>query len=137
MVSWHGFTVQAIIFATGQGTTLRPLTETIPKCLLDIGGSTILAHPIHNCATTGLTSIPVVTCFEHEKVDAHVDALQPKLPKDLESVRKRVEKRVWCLAKGLDSPLNKLQDHENRLTGAEAPVGRHAGRTTTAAKEEP
>lgn len=38
--------MQAIILAAGEGIRLKPLTDTIPKCLIKVGKRTILEHTI-------------------------------------------------------------------------------------------
>ncbi|MGC8614249.1 MAG: nucleotidyltransferase family protein [Thermoprotei archaeon] len=36
--------MQALVLAGGKGLRLRPLTENVPKCLVDVGGKPILMH---------------------------------------------------------------------------------------------
>lgn len=50
---------QAMIFAAGLGTRLKPLTDYKPKALVEIGGQTLLAHTISQLKKNGFTHIVV------------------------------------------------------------------------------
>lgn len=47
----------AVIMAGGEGTRLRPLTETIPKPMVDIGGMPLLERQIQRLADSGLRRV--------------------------------------------------------------------------------
>ena len=47
----------ALIFAAGLGTRLRPLTDTMPKALVPIGGQTLLEYQIDSLKRAGVTDI--------------------------------------------------------------------------------
>ena len=47
----------AIIMAGGQGMRLRPLTENLPKPLMDIGGTPLLGHMVLRLALSGVKRI--------------------------------------------------------------------------------
>lgn len=51
------------ILAGGLATRLRPLTETIPKSLLEVAGRPFLSHQLEQLAKQGLTK--VVLCVGH------------------------------------------------------------------------
>jgi len=51
------------ILAGGLATRLRPLTETIPKSLIEVAGRPFLAHQLEQLASQGLTK--VVLCVGH------------------------------------------------------------------------
>ena len=70
---------RAIILAAGQGTRLRPLTDELPKCLLDIGGETILAHQLLNCERAGFADASVVTGFGWQQVEDELVELRKRL----------------------------------------------------------
>ncbi len=44
-----------VVFAGGQGMRLRPLTESTPKPMLDVGGRPILETILRRCAAAGFT----------------------------------------------------------------------------------
>jgi choline kinase len=68
---------QAIILAAGSGTRLRPLTLTTPKCLVDVGGQTILARQLERIAAAGIRRVVVVTGYLNEAVSGHFQAHPP------------------------------------------------------------
>lgn len=52
--------MKALILAAGRGRRLWPLTAECPKCLLDIGGTTILEHQLGNLTAAGFGRVVVV-----------------------------------------------------------------------------
>ena len=48
-----------MILAAGQGTRLRPLTESIPKCMMPIGGKPLLEHTILWLRKYGVTDLMI------------------------------------------------------------------------------
>lgn len=51
--------MQAMIFAAGLGTRLKPLTDTMPKALVKVGGITLLEHTLSTLAEAGADRIVV------------------------------------------------------------------------------
>ena len=45
--------MNAFIFAAGLGTRLKPLTDTMPKALVPVGGKPLLAHVIEKLKAAG------------------------------------------------------------------------------------
>jgi choline kinase len=59
---------QCVILAAGASTRLRPLTDTIPKCLLKIGGKMLLERTIENVLASGITEIAIVVGYRAETI---------------------------------------------------------------------
>lgn len=51
--------MQAMIFAAGLGTRLRPLTDKMPKALVEVDGKPLIEHVIEKLCKSGFTSIVV------------------------------------------------------------------------------
>lgn len=67
--------MKAIILCAGQGKRLLPLTAQRPKCLLPIGGLTILEWQIKSLAVNGVDEIVIVTGFGADAVEEAVRRL--------------------------------------------------------------
>ena len=61
--------MKAIILAAGKGTRMAPYTHDKPKCLLDIGGISILEHQINSIRDCGINEIVIVVGFRFERVE--------------------------------------------------------------------
>ena len=64
----------ALIFAAGLGTRLRPLTDTMPKALVPIGGQTLLEYQIDLLKRAGVTDIIINVHHFGEQIIDFVNA---------------------------------------------------------------
>jgi choline kinase len=78
--------MKAIILAAGLGTRIGKLTESIPKCLIPFGNSTILESSIKKLQSIGLDDILVVAgykanlikkVYKNIIINEHYDTTQP------------------------------------------------------------
>jgi choline kinase len=60
--------MKAIILAAGRGKRLLPLTENIPKCLIELTGKTLLEHSLDRITNAGIQEIIIVVGFKEEMV---------------------------------------------------------------------
>jgi NDP-sugar pyrophosphorylase family protein len=51
--------MKALVLAAGKGERLRPLTETIPKPMLELGGRPLIHYPLMMLQRAGITQIAV------------------------------------------------------------------------------
>jgi mannose-1-phosphate guanylyltransferase len=66
--------MRAILLAAGFGTRLRPLTKTIPKCLVPIKGQPLLEIWLQNLTRAGIGPFLINTHYLAEKVTSHIQA---------------------------------------------------------------
>jgi mannose-1-phosphate guanylyltransferase len=64
--------VKAFVLAAGLGTRLRPITDRTPKCLVQIGGVTLLDQWLDSLADVGVDEVVVNTHHLSRLVRAHV-----------------------------------------------------------------
>ena len=55
--------MKAMLLAAGLGTRLAPLTNSKPKCLIEVGGRTMLEHAVDRVRKAGVTSIVINTHY--------------------------------------------------------------------------
>jgi choline kinase len=61
--------MKAIIVAAGPGSRLMPVTNEKPKCLLDVGGKTILERALGTLGENGVEDIVVVSGYKSHLID--------------------------------------------------------------------
>lgn len=58
--------MKAIIIAAGQGSRLMPITDDKPKCMLQVGGKTIMQRQLAVLRQCGINDIVVVRGYKKE-----------------------------------------------------------------------
>jgi choline kinase len=66
-----------VILCAGQGRRLLPLTESLPKCLLRIGGRPVLEWQLRALAANGVSDVTVVTGFGADAVERSLRRMGP------------------------------------------------------------
>jgi NDP-sugar pyrophosphorylase family protein len=65
--------MKAMIFAAGRGTRLKPLTDTRPKALVEVGGVTLLELTLRRLALAGVTEAVINLHHHGEQIPAFVE----------------------------------------------------------------
>lgn len=70
-------TDRAIILSAGQGSRLLPLTERMPKCLIDLNGGSMLEWQLRALASAGVREAVIVTGFAEAQVEEALTRITP------------------------------------------------------------
>lgn len=62
--------MKAMILAAGRGERLRPLTDTTPKPLLDVGGKPLIVHHIEHLRAAGIQEFVINTAWLGTQLEA-------------------------------------------------------------------
>ncbi len=71
--------MKALILAAGIASRLRPLTNSLPKCMLEVGGMTIIERTINNLIAAGVSDIIIVTGYLSDELKEFIQAKFPGL----------------------------------------------------------
>lgn len=69
--------MKGIIISAGQGRRLLPLTADLPKCLLSVGGRTVIEWQLRTLAAAGVDRVVVVVGFGADAVERHLADVRP------------------------------------------------------------
>jgi choline kinase len=64
----------AILLCAGLGSRLLPLTADRPKCLIEVGGRTILEHQVEALHAAGVAGISIVGGYRFDRLESFVAA---------------------------------------------------------------
>jgi mannose-1-phosphate guanylyltransferase len=100
--------MKAFLLAAGNGTRLRPLTDSVPKCLLPIQGVTLLEIWLNNCRAAGITDVLV-------NAHAHAEAIHKFAVEQESGVQMRVAEEPQLLGSA-----GTLAENRNFVAGENA-----------------
>jgi MurNAc alpha-1-phosphate uridylyltransferase len=64
--------MRAIILAAGRGQRLRPLTDVVPKPLIEVGGKALITRHLENLAAAGIRSVVVNLAWQGDRIREHL-----------------------------------------------------------------
>lgn len=70
----------AVLLGAGQGRRLSPLTDSRPKCLVEVAGRPLLDWQLRALAAAGVSEATVVTGFGAAAVEAALAVIAPSIP---------------------------------------------------------
>jgi N-acetyl-alpha-D-muramate 1-phosphate uridylyltransferase len=62
----------AMVFAAGRGERMRPITETLPKPLVEVGGKTLIDHCLDRFAANGVERAIVNVHWHADQIESHL-----------------------------------------------------------------
>lgn len=69
--------MKAFLLAGGHGTRLRPLTDSVPKCLAPIRGEPLLDIWLDLCAGSGITEVLINLHAHSQVIERHLQRTKP------------------------------------------------------------
>lgn len=64
--------MKAMILAAGLGKRLRPLTDNVPKPMVQVGGKHLIAYHLENLAQAGFKEVVINTSYLADKIEEYV-----------------------------------------------------------------
>jgi len=64
--------MHAMILAAGRGERMRPLTDRVPKCLLQVGGKPLIEWHLQKLAAAGFTQVVINHAWLGEQIEAQL-----------------------------------------------------------------
>lgn len=61
--------MKALILAAGRGERMRPLTDTVPKPLLLVGGKPLLQYHVENLVAAGVSELVINHAYRGEQIE--------------------------------------------------------------------
>jgi len=90
---------QAIILAAGRGSRIHSQVSEFPKCLLRVGGNTLLDHQLSSLFAAGIEDVSVVVGYHRDNVaracHGRVDIIDNKIWSDTNSLYSFWLAREW------------------------------------------
>lgn len=102
--------MDAILLAAGFGKRLRPLTNRVPKCMVSIGGITLVDIWIYFLIKNNFKNIIINTHWLHKKVERHL-----KNHKFKNYIKISYEKKILGTARTIKKNLKFLKSKNNIL----------------------
>jgi len=97
--------VEVLILAAGRATRLRPLTDDRPKCLLEVGGRTIISRAVDLLLARGLERITIVDGYRGDMIRAALTAEFPQAAfRFIRNADHATTNNAWSLHLAADLP---------------------------------
>src|SRR5260370_18079279 len=67
----------AFLLAAGSGTRLRPITDSVPKCLVPVAGKPLISYTLDLLSLHGVTRVLINSHHLYQQVAAYLEKARP------------------------------------------------------------
>jgi len=96
--------MRAIIVATGRAPRLLPLSKDTPACMLEVGGTSILARQVECLRSVGVDDIMIVVGPHHEQVEGFARGQRIEVRYNPFYLYSHVALSLWIIKRDLVEP---------------------------------
>lgn len=88
--------MKAIILAAGRGTRLAPITDTIPKCMVEYNGKSLIRTIINVLNNSGINDISIVGGYKFDVLKAHLEGKGIRYYENTEYAKTNMVHSLFC-----------------------------------------
>jgi mannose-1-phosphate guanylyltransferase len=117
-----GIYIRGVILAAGSGERARPLTEVLPKALVNIAGKALLDRTLYGLSCAGIQDVTVAIGFKASMIESHLKSREHEIDEGLDIHAVTVQDYGLGPLRTILTAISSFTDNEFLISPADAVV---------------